>query len=226
MQTEQEIQDAARAIISFTDSYAYKKERKQNEQPESESTDSLIEVTAYLKYLRDKNWYNNDFKQMIKNQNLLRPLASLTIFKLGNHSNQEVDRLRLNVRQKSRQCISWIHEYGDAQDFADLINVGYGKLICISFSTVGGVGEEQDEEMHNGLYHIYNFLREQHEGRNYYQPSFQPLPLLARRTEEQIEEEGANEEIEDQMQNKGYAGNIKDLANRTKAETLNHFIHR
>ncbi|KAA6365213.1 MAG: hypothetical protein EZS28_039260 [Streblomastix strix] len=167
---------------------------------------------------------------MIKNQNLLRPLASLTIFKLGNHSNQEVDRLRLNVRYISRQCLSWIQEYGDAQDFADVVNVQYGKVICISLSTAGGIGEEEDEEIRNVLDNIYNFLREQHEGRNnYWQPSFQPLPLLARITEEQMEEEGAVEEMEALMSNvgqvKGLFGSIKHYAKVTKTVILNHFIH-
>ncbi|KAA6372541.1 MAG: hypothetical protein EZS28_031932 [Streblomastix strix] len=180
MQAEQEIQDAARAIISFTDSSAYKKERKQNEQPESESTYSLIEIAAYLKYLNVKIRNNNAIKEMIKNQNLLRSLASLTIFKLGNHSNQEVDRLRFNVRCISRECLNWIRDYGDAQDFADLVNVGYGKVICLSFSTAGGIFEEQDLDIYNILIHINNFLTELHKGRNYdEQPSFQPLPLIA-----------------------------------------------
>ncbi|KAA6367095.1 MAG: hypothetical protein EZS28_037378 [Streblomastix strix] len=226
METEQEMQDAARAIISFTDSQAYKKERKQIEQPESESTDSLIEITANLKYLRGKFINNNAIKEMIKNQNLLRPLASLTIFKLGKHSNQEIDRLRFNVRQESRYCLGWIQFYGDAQDFADLLNVGYGKVTCISLSTAGGIGEEDDEEIGNGLENINNFLREQHEGRNDdEQPSFQPLPLLARRTEEQIEEEGAIEEVEAQMNKNGCQYyDIKYQAYWAKAEILNHFI--
>ncbi|KAA6401236.1 MAG: hypothetical protein EZS28_003236 [Streblomastix strix] len=166
---------------------------------------------------------------MIKNQNILRSINQLTIFKLGNHSNQKVDRLRLNVRYNSRQYLSWIQEYGDAQDFADLVNVGYGKVICISFSTAGGINEEKDEEILNELFHIFNFLRALHERRNW-QPSFQPLPLLARRTEEQIEEEGANEEIEAQMSNyrkvQGYYSDVKQQANKAKAEILNHFIHR
>ncbi|KAA6372663.1 MAG: hypothetical protein EZS28_031812 [Streblomastix strix] len=221
------MQDAARAIISFTDSNAYKKERKQNEQPESESTDSLIEIKAYLEYLRNKFRNNNAIKIMIKNQNLLQSITLLTIFKLGNHSNQEIDRLRLNVRCYSRQCLSWIQYTGDEQDIADLVNVGYGKVTCISFSTAGGIGEEEDEEIYIRLNRISDFLREQHEWRNNsWQPSFQPLPFLARRTEEQIEEEGANEEVEAQMINNGYNGTIKDTANSTKAETLNHFINR
>ncbi|KAA6374193.1 MAG: hypothetical protein EZS28_030281 [Streblomastix strix] len=139
---------------------------------------------------------------MIKNQNLLRPLASLTIFKLGNHQNQEVDRLRFNIRSNSRYCLSLILNSGDAQDFADLVNVQYGKVICISLSTAGGIGEEEDYEINFGLENIYDFLRDQHDGRNWL-PFFQPLPLLARRTEEQMKEEGAIEEIEAQMSNNG-----------------------
>ncbi|KAA6371727.1 MAG: hypothetical protein EZS28_032747 [Streblomastix strix] len=63
-------------------------------------------------------------------------------------------------------------------------------------------------------------------GRNDYYSSFKQLPLLARRTVEQIEEEGANEEIEAQMNNKGYYGEIKCRANKAKEVVLNRFIHR
>ncbi|KAA6368748.1 MAG: hypothetical protein EZS28_035726 [Streblomastix strix] len=217
------MQDAARAIISFTDSLAYKKERKQNEQPESETTDSLSKIAGYLEYLRNKFRNNNAIKEMIKHQNLLRSITSLTIFKLNNHSNQEIDRLRLNVRYNSRECLNRIQFQGDAQDFADLVNVQYGKVICISLSTAGGIGEEDDEEIRNVLIYFYYFLREQHQGRNYPQPSFQPLPLLARSTKEQFEEEGAVEEIEAQIKNSGLNGSIKYFANGAKAETLNHF---
>ncbi|KAA6360011.1 MAG: hypothetical protein EZS28_044462, partial [Streblomastix strix] len=65
-----------------------------------------------------------------------------------------------------------------------------------------------------------------HEGRNDWQPSFQPLPLLVRRTDEQIEEEGANEEIDAKMENNGLYVHIKIWANEAKKATLNHFIYR
>ncbi|KAA6372249.1 MAG: hypothetical protein EZS28_032223 [Streblomastix strix] len=163
---------------------------------------------------------------MIKNQNLTRSLASLTIFKLGNHSNQEIDRLRLNVRHNSRKCLEWIQNSQYAQDIADVVNVGYGKVNCISFCTAGGIGEENDEEIIRVLILIHNFLLKLHEGRYFRQPSFQPLPLIVRRTEEQIEEEGAIEEVEDQMINYGhqYCG-INIQAQGVKSETLNHFIY-
>ncbi|KAA6355539.1 MAG: hypothetical protein EZS28_048934 [Streblomastix strix] len=98
--------------------------------------------------------------------------------------------------------------------------------MSISFCTAGGVGEEQNAEISYGLKRISRFLRQLHEGRTYGQSSFQPLPLLARRTEEQIEDEGANEEIEAQMNNKGIRGYIKNWATWAKSETLNHFIRR
>ncbi|KAA6366630.1 MAG: hypothetical protein EZS28_037842 [Streblomastix strix] len=84
---------------------------------------------------------------------------------------------------------------------------------------------EQDKEIYNGLHDISEFLRQLHEGRTWL-PSFQPLPLLARRSIEQIEEEGANEELEAQMNNKGMNGYIMDQAKGSKAATLNHFIRR
>ncbi|KAA6310370.1 MAG: hypothetical protein EZS28_056322, partial [Streblomastix strix] len=57
-------------------------------------------------------------------------------------------------------------------------------------------------------------------------PSFQPLPLLVPVSLEQIEEEGAIEEIETQMNNNGNYGYIKNDATWAKSVTLNHFIHR
>ncbi|KAA6322450.1 MAG: hypothetical protein EZS28_054434 [Streblomastix strix] len=113
--------------------------------------------------------------------------------------------MRLEIRCNSRWCLYWIQQFGDEQDQSELVNNGYGRVTSISFCTAGGKGEEQDKEISDGLYYISRFIRELHLGRNNdYQPSFQPLPLLARRSEEQIEEEGANEEIEAQLNNNGY----------------------
>ncbi|KAA6400202.1 MAG: hypothetical protein EZS28_004271 [Streblomastix strix] len=89
----------------------------------------------------------------------------------------------------------------------------------------GGVGEEQDKEIDHGFYYIYKFLNKLHEGRNYRQPSFQPLPLLVLRSDEQKEEEGAIEEIDAQMNNEGLVGYFMSYANAVKAATLNFFIH-
>ncbi|KAA6402767.1 MAG: hypothetical protein EZS28_001702 [Streblomastix strix] len=57
--------------------------------------------------------------------------------------------------------------------------------MSITFSTAGGIGDEQDREIYDGLYYIFEFLRQLREGSNGLQPYFQPLLLLARRTEEQ-----------------------------------------
>ncbi|KAA6359755.1 MAG: hypothetical protein EZS28_044718, partial [Streblomastix strix] len=128
-----------------------------------------------------------EFKKLIKKPNFLHSLSALSLYKVGTHLKEEEDRLRLNVRYYSRQCLSQILFRGDEQDFADLVNVGYGRVTSIAFCTAGGVGEEQDAEIFMVLIHFYNFLRQLHEGRNDWQPSFQPLPLLVRRTDEQIE---------------------------------------
>ncbi|KAA6366950.1 MAG: hypothetical protein EZS28_037523 [Streblomastix strix] len=98
--------------------------------------------------------------------------------------------------------------------------------MSITFCTAGGIGEEQDWEIFMVLNHFSDFLRELHKGRYYRQPFFQPLPLLARRTEEQMEEEGANEELEALMNNKGYYENIKQYANLAKTlSTIISYIY-
>ncbi|KAA6363348.1 MAG: hypothetical protein EZS28_041125 [Streblomastix strix] len=115
---------------------------------------------------------------------------------------------------------------GDEQDSADLVNIGIGRVLSIAFCTSGGKGEEYDFEIFSVLNHFQFFLRELYEGRYYQQLSLKPLPLLARRTEEQIEEEGAIEELEAQIKNNENNGNMKNLAYYAKAKTLNHFINR
>ncbi|KAA6328751.1 MAG: hypothetical protein EZS28_053681 [Streblomastix strix] len=162
---------------------------------------------------------------MIKIPKLLQSLVALSRFKVGTHLREEIDQQNLEVRNKCRWCLRYIQECCDEQVQSELVNNRYGRVLSITFSTAGGKGEEQDEEIENGLECIKYFLIGLHTGRTYRQPSFQPLPLLVRRSEEQIEEEGANEEIEAQLNDNGYDGDIKYYANDAKAVTLNHFIH-
>ncbi|KAA6354284.1 MAG: hypothetical protein EZS28_050189 [Streblomastix strix] len=224
----QKIKEAGIIITSFVASYEQMKKTKftdQQNQQQSESSTSLSDVNNSLKFIANHLW-SNEFKKLIKKPNFLHSLSALSLYKVGNHSNQEVYRLRLNVRYNSRWCLSWIQIYGDAQNFADLVNVGYGRVLSIAFCKAGGIGEEEDEEILKVLEHFSCFLGELHEGRYYRQLFFQPLPLLVRRTEEQMEEEGASEELEAQINNVGYFGDIKFYTNKAKAKTLNHFIHR
>ncbi|KAA6373551.1 MAG: hypothetical protein EZS28_030922 [Streblomastix strix] len=226
MKSDQEIQEEARVIISFTDSYTQNKQGKQNEQPESESIPSITKICSSLQFLRNQIWENDTRKQVIQIPKLLQSLVALVNFRLGTHIDLDVDNQRLKVRHWSREFLFLIQQLGDEQDQSELVNVEYGRVMSISICTAGGKGEEQDLEIRNGLINISSFLIGLHEGRNDdEQPSFQPLPLLARNTEEQIEEEGADEEIDAQMNNNGYDGNIKFWANDAKAVTLNHFIH-
>ncbi|KAA6368779.1 MAG: hypothetical protein EZS28_035693 [Streblomastix strix] len=227
MQTEQEIQDAAKSIVSFTDSYVQNKQRKQKEQSESESTPSLAQVTSSLESLLRQIEMNNSSKQVIQIPKLLQSLITLSRYKVETHFSQVLDRQRLQVRHCSRDCLNQIQVFGDEQVQTDLVNNGYGRIMSITFSTAGGVGEEQNQMIINGLNLISWFLRVLYEGRNdQWYLSFQPLPLLARRTEEQIEEEGANEEIDTQMKNIGLKDRIKMNANYAKAAMLNHFINK
>ncbi|KAA6357771.1 MAG: hypothetical protein EZS28_046702 [Streblomastix strix] len=225
MQTEQKIQNAARNIITFTDSYTQGKQGKQNEQPESKSKPSLTAIASSLKYIKYQIQNNNTSKSVIQIPNLLKSLTTLVTFRLDTHLREEIDRQILEVRHQSRECLRFIQVYGDEQVQTELVNNEYGRVISFSYSTSGGKGEERDYEIYNGLDFILQFLRDLHEGRNY-QPSFQPLPLLARRTEEQIEEEGALEEIDAQMINKGKNGDIKIWTNEAKVMQLNRFIYR
>ncbi|KAA6402271.1 MAG: hypothetical protein EZS28_002202 [Streblomastix strix] len=184
-----------------------------------------MDMVSILESLKEQIQYNNGCKLVIQIPKLLQSLISLVTFRLGTHLNEQTDLLRLQVRHWSKWCLWYIQGYGDEQDQSELVNVGYGRVMTLSFCTAGGVGEEKDVEIWNGLYYIYDFLRQLHEGRTWL-TSFQPLPLLARVSLEQIEEEGAIEEIEAQINNNGYYENIKQYANEAKATILNRFIHR
>ncbi|KAA6353897.1 MAG: hypothetical protein EZS28_050576 [Streblomastix strix] len=162
---------------------------------------------------------------MIKIPKLLQSLVALSRFKVGCHLREEIDQQNLEVRNKCRRCLKFIQECCDEQVQIEIVKQGYGRVMSISICTAGGKGEEQDEEIYYGLRSIYLFLRELHLGRyNDWQPSFQPLPLLVRRSEEQMEEEGANEEIDTQMKNNGLGGGIKSNSKWAKEVILNHFI--
>ncbi|KAA6375562.1 MAG: hypothetical protein EZS28_028910 [Streblomastix strix] len=225
MQTKQEIQNTTSLIISFTDSYSQYKQGKQNEQQESESTLSLAQVTSSLESLLTQIHYTNAIKQVSQIPKLLQSLIALVTFRLGTHIKEQTYMLRLKVRRKSRLCLQQIHSCDNKQIQLELVNQGYGRVTSITFSTAGGIGEEQDDEIWEGLNFIARFLYALHQGRTW-QPSFKPLPLLARVSLEQIEEEGAIEEIDAQMNNNGYDGFIKLWANEAKAATLNRFVNR
>ncbi|KAA6354628.1 MAG: hypothetical protein EZS28_049845, partial [Streblomastix strix] len=168
----------------------------------------------------------NALKQMIKIPKLLRSLVALVTFRLGTHIDLDVENQRLKVRSWSQRCLRYIQYFGDEQVQSEHVNVEYGRVLSISICTAGGKGEEQDEEIYNGLKYISEFLRELHAGRYDWKPSFQPFPLLVRNTEEQIEEEGANEEIQAQMNNNENEWSIRNWANCTKAAILDNFIRR
>ncbi|KAA6390932.1 MAG: hypothetical protein EZS28_013540 [Streblomastix strix] len=226
MQSYQQIQIATNTIISFTDSFTKNKEIKQNEQYESDSESSLTEISSSLKSLINQILDNNTHKYVIiKTPKLLQSLHALSLYKISTHIDLDVDNQRFSIRSSSRRCLRLIQIYGDEQVQSELVNQGFGRVMSISFCNAGGICEEQDQEIYYGLNNISGFLRDLHVGRNDYYSSFKQLPLLARRTVEQIEEEGANEELEAQMNNKGNRWSIKSTTNQAKAAILNFFIH-
>ncbi|KAA6378226.1 MAG: hypothetical protein EZS28_026245, partial [Streblomastix strix] len=97
------------------------------------------------------------------------------------------------------------------------------RVLVIAISTASGHGVENDQEISNTLNITSKFLKCLNEGKNY-GTQFPPQPLLVRRSDEQIEEEGGNEEIDSQLINKGYSWNIKDEVNKVKGAILNFFI--
>ncbi|KAA6374861.1 MAG: hypothetical protein EZS28_029611 [Streblomastix strix] len=88
-------------------------------------------------------------------------------------------------------------------------------------NTASGHGEECDNEIYWGLDQTSNFLSCLNKEKYYL---FPPQPLLAHRSDELIEEEGGNEEIDSQLINKKSNYNIKNNANIAKGAILNYFI--
>ncbi|KAA6380984.1 MAG: hypothetical protein EZS28_023488 [Streblomastix strix] len=90
---------------------------------------------------------NSSCKQVIWIPNLRRSLTTLVTFRLDTHLREEIDQQRLEVRSTSRDCLYWFQVYGDEQDQTELVNNEYGRVMSITFSTAGGVGEEQNQEI-------------------------------------------------------------------------------
>ncbi|KAA6381764.1 MAG: hypothetical protein EZS28_022709 [Streblomastix strix] len=182
-------------------------------------------LTHHLIQFASESQFN---KEMINTSNALHSIAALTCYKLNIHFNYEQDQQTFEVRRSSRECLWSIHEFGDVSAQTELVNARYARVYAISICTANGAGEEQDGEICNGLNHIFKFIRDLHQGKYIsWLPQFPPQPLLARRSVEQIEEEGANEEVDAQLiKNKENRGNIKGQANKVKGKILNYFINK
>ncbi|KAA6394496.1 MAG: hypothetical protein EZS28_009979 [Streblomastix strix] len=194
-------------------------------QQQTESTSSLSLITSSIKILSSLIDDNNICKEVVNISNALHSLSKLSIYKINIHFNQENDIQTFELRKWSRVCLDNIWFFGDASAQTELVNANYARVLVIAISTASGSGEEQDGWIWSGLNHISQFLNSLHQGRNY-NASFLYKPLLARRSDEQIEEEGANEEIYSQLISNGkFIGfSIKDTANEAKEKILNFFI--
>ncbi|KAA6371988.1 MAG: hypothetical protein EZS28_032485 [Streblomastix strix] len=145
------------------------------------------------------------------------------------HINEEEDRKVSLIRNGSGSCLDSIQRYGDESTQSELVSSEYAVVQVLQVSTAGGDGEQEDEYILFGLYIISEFLKSLYQGRQTNEinpgPSFPQQISLARRSDEQIEEEGGNEEIETQLTNEGeIIGDIKQTAIETKCQLLNYFI--
>ncbi|KAA6397954.1 MAG: hypothetical protein EZS28_006513 [Streblomastix strix] len=200
--------------------------QEQHDQQYSESTFSLSLISFSINLLSNLINYKNNRYVVINTPNAIHSLCTLTCYKNNIHFSQENDKQTFKVRYSSRDCLFYIHQFGDASDQTELVKVGYARVLVIAISTASGSGEEYDKEIYQGLNYISDFIRCLNKGKNNF-ATFPPQPLLARRSDEQIEEEGGNEEIDSQLINKGYQyRNIKHRANETKGAILNYFIEQ
>ncbi|KAA6398948.1 MAG: hypothetical protein EZS28_005522 [Streblomastix strix] len=171
-------------------------------------------------------YHNYNIRKVVFNTpNALHSLCTLASYKLNIHFSQKNDQQTLEVRYNCRGCLFYIQDCGDASAQTELVNARYARVLVIAISTASGSGEEQDDEIKDGLSYISIFLNQLHKGINSPHASFPPQPLLAHRSDEQIEGEGGNEEIDSQLINKGHQYcDIKGQANRAQGRILNHFI--
>ncbi|KAA6393027.1 MAG: hypothetical protein EZS28_011441, partial [Streblomastix strix] len=216
-------------LIQFASQYQFNKKTnsiQQHNQQQSESSSSISLIASSIDLLNSLICDNNNCKVVINTPNALHSLSTLSIYKIGTHLSYENDQQTLALRSCSRECLFSIQDYGDASTQSELINVGYARVFVIAISTASGYGEKKDEEIWNGLNFIFDFFSNLNQGRNY-NATFPPQPLLAHRSDEQLEEEGGNEEIDSQLINNGHQYcNIKDGAIKTKGTILNQFIEQ
>ncbi|KAA6393897.1 MAG: hypothetical protein EZS28_010575 [Streblomastix strix] len=198
-------------------------------QQQSESFDQSF-ISSSINLLN--NLINNKeaHEQIINTPNFLNSLIKLTQFKFNYDTNKEEDNQSILIRNKSKECLDYIHRWGDEQTQVELVTNGYPRVLINIINTVGGNEQEYDVGIFQGLENISNFFSVILKGRqtNYFNhgPSFPPQPVLFKSFQEQIEDEGAYEEIEAQLVNKGRGvyNDIKNNANYAKRRILNFFV--
>ncbi|KAA6386588.1 MAG: hypothetical protein EZS28_017885 [Streblomastix strix] len=200
-------------------------QQEQHNQQKSESTSSLSLIASSINLLKRLISKNNICKVVINTPNALHSLFTLSIYKLNIHFNKIYDIQTFEVRHSSRWCLWFIQVFGDLSAHSEFINARYVGVLVIAISTASGSGEEYDGEISLGLDNISDFIRDLHQGKNNY-ATFPPQPLLARRSDEQLEEEGAIEEIDSLQKYKGDYDHIKISAIRAKGMILNYFIEQ
>ncbi|KAA6390772.1 MAG: hypothetical protein EZS28_013701 [Streblomastix strix] len=165
---------------------------------------------------------------MIHTPNLLHSLILLCTYNINFHINEEEDEESSLIRSSSGLCLGQIQEYGDESTQSELVRSEYAVVSVLQVSIAGGDGEQEDYSLDDGLNNITEFIKSLHQGRQTNEfnqgPSFPQQICLARITDEQIEEEGGNEEIEAQLIYQSYYYYVKEYAKGAKSAILNYFV--
>ncbi|KAA6364766.1 MAG: hypothetical protein EZS28_039707, partial [Streblomastix strix] len=78
-------------------------------------------------------------------------------YNINNHINEEKDRQASLIRDGSGQCLGNIQKYGDESIQSELVSSEYAGVSVLQVSTAGGDGEQEDDEIWNGLITVLTY---------------------------------------------------------------------
>ncbi|KAA6392604.1 MAG: hypothetical protein EZS28_011865 [Streblomastix strix] len=146
-------------------------------------------------------------------------------YKINVQTNDNKDQQSYLIRKRSSQCLQHVLLYGDESVYADLQNIGFVGTSIIPISSAGSFGENDEDQMFMGLIDVSSLFISLHNvSDNPHYPTFPPQPTLLKTSQEQVEEEGAYEEVESLLIDNGRRNCIKKRAKQTKREILNIWI--
>ncbi|KAA6359712.1 MAG: hypothetical protein EZS28_044761 [Streblomastix strix] len=136
-----------------------------------------------------------------------------------------------DIRYHSIRSLGWIQYHGDNDAQSQLCKLGYAGMMAVAVGICGGCIVNNNGDIKLALSSIGCFFNRIHEGRKtqyFYHHPVPPQPELIKPSEEQLEEEGGNEEIEQWMakKQKEKYQNIKFRTIQTKYTILNSFCNK
>ncbi|KAA6388965.1 MAG: hypothetical protein EZS28_015506 [Streblomastix strix] len=170
----------------------------------------------------------NSYQVIISNTALIHSFIQLCKYKLCQYVNQEEKKQADEIRSYSSYGLREVVQYGVIQTFEVLSHSCYAGVLAKATATAGGIVVEADTDIAVTISNIFNFIHILLNGRypNPCLPTVPPLPALLKESVEQIEVEGAQEEVEAQMtNNENRTMDINYHARNFKAILLNAFIN-